>query len=54
MSSDSLFLLTPSPAMAKGGGRLLVSSRGATLMLEAVDAILEAERFLLWPRLWPP
>lgn len=54
MSKDSLFLLMPSPAIASGGGRLRASSRGATLTLEVVDAMLEADRFLLWPLLWPP
>lgn len=39
-------------AIARGAGRRLRSS--GMPMLEAVEPTLEAERFRLWPLLWPP
>lgn len=50
----ALALAPPSLAMAKGGGLRRMSGEGAALMVEAVEIMLEAERFLLWPLLWPP
>lgn len=54
MSRDNRALAAPSFAIAKGGGRRLTSCGWLTLMLEAVDAMLDADRFLLWPLLCPP
>ena len=44
--------LNAAPAMANGGGRRRRSS--AMLTVDAVDAMLEVDRFRLWPREWPP
>jgi hypothetical protein len=38
-------------AIASGGGRRRISGDWFRLMLEAVDVILEEDRFLLCPRL---
>lgn len=38
--------------MAKGGGRRRLTS--GVLILEAVDAMLEVDKFLLWPLLLLP
>ena len=44
---DSRALTVPSFATARGGGRRLTSGDWVTLMLEAVDVILDVDRFLL-------
>jgi hypothetical protein len=41
-------------AIARGGGRRLASGVWLTLMLEVVEAMLDADKFRLCPRLWPP
>lgn len=38
--------------MSRGGGRRLTSV--ALLYTEEFEPMLEVERFLLWPLLWPP
>lgn len=52
--SDRRALAVPSFAMASGGGRRRTSGGWLTLMLEAVDVMLDADKFLLWPLLCPP
>jgi hypothetical protein len=47
----ALALAPPSLAMARGGGLRRISGDCATLIVEAVEMMLEAERFLLWPLL---
>ena len=47
-----LSLAWPSCDRFNGAGLGLTSS--SILTLDAVDVILEADRFLLCPRLWPP
>lgn len=50
----ALALAPPSLAMARGGGLRRTSGDWATLMAEMVEVMLEADKFLLWPRLCPP
>jgi hypothetical protein len=55
LSDKRALALAPlSLAMARGGGRRRTSGDWATLMLDMVEVMLEADRFLLCPLLYPP
>jgi hypothetical protein len=51
---DNRALADPSFAMASGGGRRRTSGDWLTLILEAVEVMLDVDKFLLCPRLCPP
>jgi hypothetical protein len=50
----ALALAPPSLAIARGGGLRRMSGDCAALIVDIVEVMLEADRFLLWPLLWPP